>query len=152
MIRPALALPLAATLDEPSGYIHYTPASPRYKHIAYDDVTGLPDGEWDNEARFIPKNTPAELSWTFVLSSRVQDEAIGPVTETASAIKLPSRKKFDYGDFHPDVPADYLFHSRIHVYLGQEYQLKIKFAYLCVVRDQEGECFQTALENFKLDT
>jgi hypothetical protein len=66
---------------------------------------------------------------------------------------MPSKKPFKYGsDFHPTVPADYHFHSRIHVYLGQEYQLEIKFSYLCLIDGEEGDCLQVAKQNFKVDS
>ncbi|MGO9335402.1 MAG: Ig-like domain repeat protein [Acidimicrobiales bacterium] len=138
---------------EPVGYIHYTRASPRYRKIALSSVDNRPLGEWRNEAKFTPTITPAELSWLFVLSPGVQAEAIGPVTELATTYKMPSKKPFKYGsDFHPTVPADYHFHSRIHVYLGQEYQLEIKFSYLCLIDGEEGDCLQVAKQNFKVDS
>jgi hypothetical protein len=142
---------LAGNLQEPVGYIHYTPAHPRYNKIAYDDETGLPDGEWTNEARFTPKSTPAELSWLFNLSPRVQLQAIGTVSEKGTVYKLPSKKPFNYSDFHPGVLPNYNFHSRIHVYLGQEYQLELKFEYPCVKDEEEGLCIQYSKHNFKLD-
>jgi hypothetical protein len=142
---------LAGDLYEPVGYIHYTPAHPRYNKIAYDDETGFPDGEWNNEARFTPKSTPAELSWLFNLSPRVQLQAIGTVSEKGTVYKLPSKKIFNYSDFHPGVLPNYNFHSRIHVYLGQEYQLELKFEYPCVKDEEEGLCIQYSKHNFKLD-
>ncbi|MGO9762046.1 MAG: Ig-like domain repeat protein [Solirubrobacteraceae bacterium] len=138
---------------EPSGYIHYTPAKARYRKVALSSVDNKPLGEWRNEAKFTPKITPAELSWLFVLSPEVQTEAIGPVTEIATTYKMPSKKVFRFGsDFHAALPADYYFHSRIHVYLGQEYQLEIKFSYLCLKDGVEGDCVQIAKQNFKVDT
>ena len=142
---------LAGDLHEPVGYIHYTTAHPRYNKIAYDEETGLPDGEWTNEARFTPKSTPAELGWLFNLSPRVQQQAIGTVTEKGTVYKLPSKKVFNYSDFHPGVLPNYNFHSRIHVYLGQEYQLELKFEYPCVKDEEEGLCIQYSKHNFKLD-
>jgi alpha-tubulin suppressor-like RCC1 family protein len=142
---------LAGDLHEPVGYIHYTTAHPRYNKIAFDEETGLPDGEWTNEARFTPKSTPAELSWLFNLSPRVQQQAIGTVTEKGTVYKLPSKKVFNYSDFHPGVLPNYNFHSRIHVYLGQEYQLELKFEYPCVKDEEEGLCIQYSKHNFKLD-
>jgi hypothetical protein len=157
--RPALSLASPAfTADElpsePVGYIHLTRSKPKYTSAAHDNETGEVVGKWKNEAVFgRGKISPAELSWSFELSLAVQARSLnGLVSMIASTIKLPSRNPYRYGGGGKfGVPVDYLFHGRVHAFLGQEYQLAIKFNFPCAVDDQEGECLRTSLWDFKID-
>jgi hypothetical protein len=145
-LQPAL---LPAGGEDSDAYVLSTPRSPRYKKMGYDIRTGLPDGEFGNQAHF---DAIPSLSWSFKLSPLRESEAVGFVKETASVYRLPSMKRVPwYSDDHEE-PSWYLFHSTFpKVQLKQAYELLLELTYACESEGKAGTCRIWAGHNFKFE-
>ncbi len=95
-------------------------------------------------------STPT-LHWSYQLGPYWIDAARGPVLEEASAYTLPRGRPYNYHDDHFE-SALYLFHSKIKVALGQEYQLAINIAFACEPPGHDRSiCLLWYRHNFRLE-
>ncbi len=75
--------------------------------------------------------SPPTLAWSFEFGLETQEIARSSVEERATMYTLPRGRKYNYSDYHPREPVDYMWHGSVKLAEGQEYQLALNFNFVC---------------------